>query len=272
VTIFRTEHKKNYTVVNNFITKDKRLSWKAKGIWLYAFSRPDDWSFNLEDLISHSSDGKDSVNAGLKELEAFGYLHRSRFRDSQGKMMKGAEWVFYETPQPSDICEPKTENPTLDNPIQDIPDQANPLLLSTKTIPCTETTQPSIENNNKAAVVVPQKSGGFVKDDIFFAREKLGKDWTDGEIEIAFKAFYPSRDSVIDPLKYIEGIINKKRILKSQKDETCQLTTKTRLKNFECSKKLSETDKLHFSENDTVGLHLASLSSLVQMRQKLGIS
>ena len=66
--IYRVEHKKDYTVVKNFICKDKRLSWKAKGIWLYAFSRPDDWQFNLSDLINQSTDAKDSVTTCLKEL------------------------------------------------------------------------------------------------------------------------------------------------------------------------------------------------------------
>ena len=69
MTIYRVQHQKNYTCVNNFICKDNRISWKAKGIWLYAFSRPDDWEFHLNDLINHSTDGRDSVRVGLKELE-----------------------------------------------------------------------------------------------------------------------------------------------------------------------------------------------------------
>ena len=270
MTIFRTEHKRNYTCVNNFIATDKRLSYKGKGIWLYAFSRPDDWSFNLEDLINQSTDGKDSVSAGLRELENAGYLVRSRLRDGQGKLLKGAEWVFYETPRPKEcslgMFEPKMENPILENPILE-----NPPLLSTKTIPSPETTQPSTENNNKAAVVVPQKSGCFVKDDIYFAREKLAKDWEDAEIEAAYKAFYPSRESVTDPLKYIEGIINKKRILNSQKDTPCQ-KSQAKSTSYDTSKKSLETVKQHSSENVIGEPLLANLSYLHKMRVKLGIS
>jgi len=137
MTLFRTEHNKNYTIINNTICKDARISWKAKGIWLYAFSRPDDWQFYFKDIVNQSTDGPDAVRSGLKELEQFGYLQRSRKRDKEGKMAE-AVWVFYELPQlienPSTgEFEPIGENPTLDNPVLD-----NPTLPNTEAIPITE--------------------------------------------------------------------------------------------------------------------------------------
>ena len=114
MTLFRVEHNKNFTVVCNYITKDKRLSWKAKGIWLYAFSRPNDWVFHTNDLMNQSTDGRDSVRAGLKELENCGYLKRERKRNV-GKF-NNIEWVFHETPQ-SDLKNkvPQTEKPASEN-------------------------------------------------------------------------------------------------------------------------------------------------------------
>lgn len=96
MTHFRSEHKKNYTVVNNTILSDKRLSYKAKGIWLYAMSRPDDWKFYLGDIVNQSDDGKDAVKSGLKELCTAGYLVKHKIRE-QGRF--ATEWIFYETPQ-----------------------------------------------------------------------------------------------------------------------------------------------------------------------------
>jgi hypothetical protein len=133
MTIYRTEHKKNYTVVNNYIIKDKRLSWKAKAIWLYAFSRPDDWTFHENDIINQSTDKRDSVRSGLKELEDCGYLRRSRNRKADGTFDKDSEWVFHETPL-TDTSEPRTENPILENPILE-----NHPLLSTDKKPSIET-------------------------------------------------------------------------------------------------------------------------------------
>ena len=80
--------KKNpYLTINTTITKDDRLSWKAKGIWLYAFSQKDDWKFYLKELQRHSTDGRDSLRAGLKELEKAGYCTRYAASARQGKLL-----------------------------------------------------------------------------------------------------------------------------------------------------------------------------------------
>jgi len=113
MTICRVQHNKNYTVINNTITRDNRLSWKAKGIWLYAFSRQDDWHFNTADLINQSTDGKDAIYSGLKELEEFGYLVRDQPRE-KGKF-QNADWIFHETPQIKEIL-PQRENTVAENP------------------------------------------------------------------------------------------------------------------------------------------------------------
>lgn len=113
MTIFRVEHKKNYTVINNFICTDNRLSWKAKGIWLYAFSRPDDWEFHIDDLLKQSCDGRDSLRSGLNELEKFGYLVRIQKRENG--QFSNAEWIFLEMPSELKKCLPLTENPSTVN-------------------------------------------------------------------------------------------------------------------------------------------------------------
>ncbi len=83
---------------NKFIFKDERLSWKAKGLWGFAFSQKDDWNFNMQDMVNQSSDGKDSVRAGIAELEKFGYIKKIRTRDDKG-LMKGIEYCFYSDSQ-----------------------------------------------------------------------------------------------------------------------------------------------------------------------------
>ncbi len=133
--IFRTVHNKNYTTVNNFICKDNRLSWKAKGIWLYAFSRPDDWVFYMKDLEKHATDGKDSLRSGLRELQECGYLVKNQQRTADGSF-SNMEWNFFETPQEVKKCLPETENPFTDNLFT-----ANPPLLSTECLISTEKKQ-----------------------------------------------------------------------------------------------------------------------------------
>jgi len=88
----------SHKIINISITRDNRLSWKAKGIWLYALSCPDDRRFCIQDLINQSTDGRDSIRGGLAELERFGYLVREQKRDENGSYSK-SDWTIYETPQ-----------------------------------------------------------------------------------------------------------------------------------------------------------------------------
>lgn len=133
--IYRVVHNKNYTVINNTICRDKRLSWKAKGIWLYAFSRPDDWKFHIDDLVNQSSDGEKSVKAGLRELEDFGYLVREQSKDENGKF-SNSEWTFFEVPQEiKEILPQACFGPAEIGPAQKAP------LLSTEEKPSTERKQ-----------------------------------------------------------------------------------------------------------------------------------
>lgn len=115
MTIFRVVHKNNYTCVNNFINTDNRISFRAKGIWLYAFSRPDNWVFRLNDLISQTPDGRDAIKAALSELEKAGYLARIQSRNDNGKFSQ-SEWQFFEKPQNSQIILPQTEKPLTEKP------------------------------------------------------------------------------------------------------------------------------------------------------------
>jgi hypothetical protein len=130
MTLFRVKHNKNYTCVNNFICTDNRLSWKAKGIWLYAFSRPDDWQFYLNDLVKQSTEGKDAVKAGLKELMECGYLVKIQKRE-EGKF-SSCSWEFFETPQF------KEKSTKVENPSTVKSSSTNPPLLSTKEKQSTE--------------------------------------------------------------------------------------------------------------------------------------
>ena len=67
--IFRIEKTKNYKVMSNYHLKDKRLSFKAKGLLSYMLSLPDTWDFSLNGLCSASKDNITSIRSTLKELQ-----------------------------------------------------------------------------------------------------------------------------------------------------------------------------------------------------------
>jgi hypothetical protein len=155
VTIFRTNHSKNYTVINNTICTDSRISFKAKGIWMYAFSRPDDWVFYLKDIVNQSKDGEDSVRSGLKELEKYGYLVKAQNRKEDGTFGH-IDWEFFEVPREVKECLPEPENPHAVNPLP-----VNPSLLSTDVLPSTEKKQ-----QQQPAAVLPKQVKKELKEPI----------------------------------------------------------------------------------------------------------
>lgn len=106
---FRNEIKAEFTAVPNFVSRDSRTSWKAKGIFLYLASRPDDWEFNMYEIQKNATDGKTSLQTGLKELEETGYLIRKRSTNKKGQF-NGWDWI---------LTLPKTDK-------QEIPLSGNP--------------------------------------------------------------------------------------------------------------------------------------------------
>ncbi|TQR33989.1 conserved phage C-terminal domain-containing protein [Brevibacillus brevis] len=130
MSIFRVRKNDNFVVMDKTALHDDRLSWKAKGIIAYMLSLPDDWTFFVEELATHASDGEDSLRTGLKELKRLGYLHRFPVKEN-GKIVRWETHVF-ETPQeelPEEI-KPQQEKPEVEKPDMEFPDVENPTLLS----------------------------------------------------------------------------------------------------------------------------------------------
>lgn len=84
---------KNYTNISNAVIRDERLSWKARGIFIYMWSQADNWNFYVSELAKHSTDGEGALQSGLKELEKLGYLVR-RHRQTKKGVFDGMEWVL----------------------------------------------------------------------------------------------------------------------------------------------------------------------------------
>lgn len=84
--------KNHYVNIDQQLIRDESLSWKARGIFMYLWSQTDEWYFYAKEVAKHSTDGLDTLNSGLKELEQHGYLSRKRKRDKEG-CLKGTDWI-----------------------------------------------------------------------------------------------------------------------------------------------------------------------------------
>ena len=71
--IIRTPNRNRYTIISKVPLEDGRLSWKARGLLSYLLSKPDNWTVVVAHLVKEAPDGRDSVRAGLRELEDAGY-------------------------------------------------------------------------------------------------------------------------------------------------------------------------------------------------------
>jgi len=87
--IIRERLELNFAQVPKTALKDKNLSLKAKGLYSYLFSLPEDWKVYKTEIVKNCSDGKDSMNAAFKELEKYGYLSSTPIRDPETKQFKG---------------------------------------------------------------------------------------------------------------------------------------------------------------------------------------
>jgi len=88
----------NFTQIPNLIIQDERLSWKAKGIYMHLISKPDDWTYYVDEIVKSARDGKEAVQTGLKELEKYGYLVRTDARSKDGKF-SGKDYLLRIEPE-----------------------------------------------------------------------------------------------------------------------------------------------------------------------------
>ena len=124
-TVFiRSPKRHNYSIIDNTCLRDPNLSWKAKGLFAYLLSLPDDWQIYQKDLVNRATDGDTSLRSGIIELEKAGYLRRERQRNEFGQV-KGMVYHIIENPNQQECPTNTTSEPRLENPIQENPDQEN---------------------------------------------------------------------------------------------------------------------------------------------------
>lgn len=74
----------NFVATSRQIAQDERLTWKARGVFLYLASMNDGWNFYVDEIAKHSPQGKRALQGGLKELEEYGYLVRTQRHKESG--------------------------------------------------------------------------------------------------------------------------------------------------------------------------------------------
>ncbi|GGQ11341.1 hypothetical protein [Streptosporangium pseudovulgare] len=76
----------HFTTISNRWVRDKRLTWKARGVLAWLASHKIGFRISENTLIAAAPEGRDAVRGAIKELETHGYLVRERQRASSGKL------------------------------------------------------------------------------------------------------------------------------------------------------------------------------------------
>ena len=75
-----------FHVANDAPFQDERLSWEAKGVLGYLFSKPEDWTPRMYDIVQNGPCEKYKIKSVFEELEENGYMRREKVRGEDGTL------------------------------------------------------------------------------------------------------------------------------------------------------------------------------------------
>lgn len=101
MSILRKSFKINFTQVPNEIINDKNVSLKAKGLYLYMVSKPDNWEFSFKGMSSQLLESIPAIMRIIDELVKYGYMQKIKSRVN-GRQSTN-DYILHESPYfPSD--------------------------------------------------------------------------------------------------------------------------------------------------------------------------
>jgi hypothetical protein len=72
--IVRNPNAKHYAIIDVAVLEDSRLSWRARGVYVYLLGYNDGEEVLLDHLLHASPDERDEVESALAELVAMGLI------------------------------------------------------------------------------------------------------------------------------------------------------------------------------------------------------
>lgn len=87
-----------FTQIPNALINDKRVSFRAKGIWALIESKPDGWVFRETNLITTSKEGRDAFRKAIRELIEVGWLKRHQEQGPGGRFVTIYELIYEISP------------------------------------------------------------------------------------------------------------------------------------------------------------------------------
>ncbi|MFD9573361.1 helix-turn-helix domain-containing protein [Streptomyces sp. NPDC059982] len=140
-------HADHYTVVGNHLAQHRALSLVAIGLALHIQSLPAGAKVGIKALADRFPEGEVRIAAALRELEAHGYLERSRVRTPEGRVL--TRTVSYNRPRGAPLPQPPQPLPLPPQPLplppQPLPQPPQPLPLPPQPPPATPVPETVLE-------------------------------------------------------------------------------------------------------------------------------
>lgn len=193
--------KRGFTITDNKLIKDERLSWKARGIFQYLWAMPDDWNFYVDEVAKHSKDKVDALQTGLAELESYGYLKRTMTKN-KGRF-NGMSWELSDT----GILTVNRKNRPTENTVDGkLRPTENPVLQN--------------KNNTKEKLITKQKDNKSSEKEIQEDFEKLWKLYPNKKgKKNAFAAYKRAVKKGVTNKEIQDGIVKYKKQIEVQGTE-----------------------------------------------------
>lgn len=188
------------------VAQDRRLSLKARGLFLLLQSLPETWQYTISGLATLAGTGKDQIRSGLAELLKVGYLVKEQAHDEGGKFAGNLFVLQEEAPlseNPTTVYEqtvPLSGNPIPEKPMTGKPSTENPTLIKEESKRKRNKTPKAPKGGLKTPGFVWECVENFLGDD---------PDYWD-----AFSGFLENREALKKPVlttRSINTIINKLR-------------------------------------------------------------
>ena len=85
IVIRGTRPDRNFTIIENSVLRDARLSFRARGVLAFVLSFPDGFQVSSDRLSDVGKEGRDAIRSSFTELETFGYLRRDKRQNKNGQ-------------------------------------------------------------------------------------------------------------------------------------------------------------------------------------------
>ena len=95
--MLKKEFKHGWSQIPNQILSCNKLSFKAKGLWSYINSKPENWDFAVWRISQETNEGEKSIRSGLKELVDSGYLEYRAKKGIDNKF-NGQDYILKDVP------------------------------------------------------------------------------------------------------------------------------------------------------------------------------